>query len=840
MTRIRPAHIICCAVGFLTLTGCINLQLSIAFPRSPESPFGLHGPQYSHWLAERKPHVWREGDVRLTVLADTGAGWARQDFWWSLVEPTPGEFQWDDFDRAIDSYVQHNVKPLVILCYGSAWSHGAAPTTDEERAAFANYVYQMVARYHDRVGAWEIWNEPNIMPYWTPRPDPELYTKLLREAYAAAKRADPNCVILGGVLAGPDDQFLAGMYAAGAAGNFDVLSYHNYGQENTLETEAPAVARLRAVMAQYGEADKPIWQTENGFYTGPAGLSDPEQARRLVKYSLGLLALGLQRTFQLTLIDWTDDPDHADKSVYRGITHADYTPKPSYAAYKTMCERIAGKSFVGLLRPASDVDGLLFRDCRESVLVLWRVSGDANEPLEIDLGVPTVLTQTLHGAWQQRSSGNGRYTLPIGVDPLYIINPGAAITAQEAVTWPTLLASTLPRSADATLDVTVAAPRASGDAIFTIEHAERPEIRASVTIPADTTRTLHLPLNTATLDPGTHAFVWTLTPGVFSDCPKLRGYRQVAITPPLTLSFAPLTQLDPARPQLTAEVAYTGSAPTTADVTLRIANTVVDRQTDVQLTPGQTAAVPLALDPAALATSDARLRVTLDAAGLHLETGATKPLIRAPHAPANATLDGKLDEWRDLPPQVTPDRLQWEYTNATPAADDLQVSVWIAWDARGIWLAVHTRDDQIALPTDRNVWNGDSLQVGLDLAADARPDQPFDNNDLEIELGGNPDSPWCYLGWCPAGWPHEALSSQLQGAVRVDPDQHTIDYELLIPATLIESVTPLTPDAVLGFSLLVNDNDGAGREGWQELTPGIGMGKRPAEFAWLWLQPAAD
>jgi hypothetical protein len=40
----------------------------------------------------------------------------------------------------------------------------------------------------------------------------------------------------------------------------------------------------------------------------------------------------------------------------------------------------------------------------------------------------------------------------------------------------------------------------------------------------------------------------------------------------------------------------------------------------------------------------------------------------------------------------------------------------------------------------------------------------------------------------------------------------------------------------MGFSLLVNDDDGQGRAGWQELTPGIGVGKMPSQFAWLWLR----
>ena len=43
-------------------------------------------------------------------------------------------------------------------------------------------------------------------------------------------------------------------------------------------------------------------------------------------------------------------------------------------------------------------------------------------------------------------------------------------------------------------------------------------------------------------------------------------------------------------------------------------------------------------------------------------------------------------------------------------------------------------------------------------------------------------------------------------------------------------------DELLGDLFDGNDNDRDGRSGWQELTPGIGMGKEPSHFAWLWLR----
>ncbi len=49
-------------------------------------------------------------------------------------------------------------------------------------------------------------------------------------------------------------------------------------------------------------------------------------------------------------------------------------------------------------------------------------------------------------------------------------------------------------------------------------------------------------------------------------------------------------------------------------------------------------------------------------------------------------------------------------------------------------------------------------------------------------------------------------------------------YELRIP------LQGLAAQRILRASFLVNDADGAGREGWLEWTPGIGREKRPAMF----------
>lgn len=837
-----PTSRVLCPLAAFVIAALLPAAVAGGAAPAGGHPFGIHGPQYSHWLQDGKPHLWRAGEARLAVLVDSGAGWARQDFWWSLVEPRRGEFVWDDFDRAIDAYDRHGVKLLVILCYGSAWGGGDAPQTDEERADFANYVYEMVKRYHDRVAAWEIWNEPNILPFWAPRPDPELYTKMLKLAYAAAKRADPDCVILGGGLAGPDVAFLKGMYAAGAAQHFDVLSYHNYGQFNEIESEWPAVAEMRAVMARYGDSDKPIWHTETGFYTGPVGLSPQEQAGRIVRYSVGLLALGIDRTFQLTLNDWTDDPEYYDKTAYRGLTLKDYGIKPAYRAYQAMCARLADKPFVAALRPAPGVNGYLFDKDDAAVLVLWRPDAKKMQPVRLDLGAKLVLLQSLTGDWERRESASNEHVIELGTAPVYVLRPGPSVLRQQYVQWPNPVRSTIPRDSRAIIDARVTNDRgpACEAMTLTLQSVEPPFIVASADIPTGGTHDIRVPLDAAQLTPGTHEFRWTLA-GPLDGMPYAEGYREVVVESPLTVSLAPLTKLRAADPQVTARLAYSGSTATTATVRLLANGQPAAERRNVTLTPRDTTDVPLSL-PLAELTSRARLSLEVAAGEIELTRETNKLLLRCPPAPQDATVDGNLAEWSSRSPQVQPAQMTWEYLNAdeTPPVDDLQVRAWVAHDPRGIWVAVEVHDDHIVPTQSRSVWDWDSLQVALDLAVDGQPDQPFDDDDVEIELGGGGEQTWCYLGACPPGWPYEALNDKLQSAVRADEVRGVMTYELLIPADLVANVAALVTDTVIGFSLLINDNDGAGRAGWQELTPGIGLGKRPAEYAWLWLRGADD
>ena len=136
------------------------------------------------------------------------------------------------------------------------------------------------------VDAIEVHNEPNLSIEWR-NPNAWEYTQLLRVTYTEIKVVAPHIIVVSAGLAPtettPDRQaisdidFAREMFENDAGQYFDAFGYHNYGFASPPE-EAPdrsllnfrRAEILRALMVQYGLADKPMWITEFGWLRNPA------------------------------------------------------------------------------------------------------------------------------------------------------------------------------------------------------------------------------------------------------------------------------------------------------------------------------------------------------------------------------------------------------------------------------------------------------------------------------------------------------------------------------------------------------------------------------------------
>lgn len=221
----------------------------------------------------------------LKLAREIGIQWVRDwSLKWEHVETRKGEFTFDETDFQINRPITQGMKVLCMFPFPSAeWSSTAPEELRKDgypgnriRQAFAptdnadleRYVEACVNRYKDRVDIWEVFNESIFTSYSLPKDHgykPEDYVPLLKSVYAACKRADPDCQVMGGYSAPPDRIELYGpMFEEGGLEACDLVSIHSYpgGPPEGLEGD---LERLNRMMDEAG-GRRDLWMTEFAYY----------------------------------------------------------------------------------------------------------------------------------------------------------------------------------------------------------------------------------------------------------------------------------------------------------------------------------------------------------------------------------------------------------------------------------------------------------------------------------------------------------------------------------------------------------------------------------------------
>ena len=298
--------------------------------------------------------VWQpETDLPkvITALTDCCAESIRLPIRWTVIEPEKDRWEFSRVDSVIQAVPPH-VEILATLMSVPAWANGTTPGDVEgyfdayppkELEDWQRFVEKTVTRYKHRITHWEVWNEQNGIDFYRPMPDPAGYTRLLRSAYEAAKRADPRCrVVLGGLQMNgiipnpwspvkiPD--FLEDLYKAGARPHFDICNVHPYVLPNEGAGYMMRLVRdTLALMDRYGDSDKPLWITEVGCGINERDTAE-DQARLLEDtFRLARQEPRIQRVFWFLLRD-TKESILGPEDTMGLVTH-DFQPKPAFHAF---------------------------------------------------------------------------------------------------------------------------------------------------------------------------------------------------------------------------------------------------------------------------------------------------------------------------------------------------------------------------------------------------------------------------------------------------------------------------------------------------------------------------
>ncbi len=231
---------------------------------------------------------------RLDDMVALGIGWIRFDMDWSDIQRNNDiSFDWRRVDRLVNAANVRNIKLLPVLAYTPDWARPAGCTSDKcaprDPALFAAFAKEAVKRYSSKgIYAWEIWNEPNVAPFWRPVANVMDYATMLKLAHAAIKSQDISALVITGGLAPSDTKsgnispvdFLKQLYTQDTQSSFEAVGFHPYSFPvlpsyfqvwNAWSQMRDTQTSLRSIMENNGDASKLIWLTEFGAPTGGPG-----------------------------------------------------------------------------------------------------------------------------------------------------------------------------------------------------------------------------------------------------------------------------------------------------------------------------------------------------------------------------------------------------------------------------------------------------------------------------------------------------------------------------------------------------------------------------------------
>jgi hypothetical protein len=241
----------------------------------------------------------------LVIHRPLGAAWPQVPFatwrmWdgylnWLNVEPRPGQFKFDVFDKQVDRGTSDGKQLIYTLGQTPTWASsspgekhawgygaGAMPKNHDD---WKQYVSAVVSRYKGRIAGYEVWNEPKFADLLGRCKGAVFFcgsaadlVTLTRSAHEIIKGIDPAAVLASPGFTGaiPGLPLLDEYLAAGAAPYLDAISYHFYD----LEPEAAwkTIDELRKILHAHKLDRLPIWNSEVGFLVqNQAGSVTPQQ-----------------------------------------------------------------------------------------------------------------------------------------------------------------------------------------------------------------------------------------------------------------------------------------------------------------------------------------------------------------------------------------------------------------------------------------------------------------------------------------------------------------------------------------------------------------------------------
>ena len=155
---------------------------------------------------------------------------------------------------------------------------------------------------------------------------------------------------------------------------------------------------------------------------------------------------------------------------------------------------------------------------------------------------------------------------------------------------------------------------------------------------------------------------------------------------------------------------------------------------------------------------------------------------------------------------------------------DLSGFGYLKWDNDNFYMMVKVKDDiHIQTSSGSGIWQGDGLQFCID---PSRGEKIGKNDWHEIGIVVTNEGDTHMWKWLSIPGIAGGEVKDYVGCAKRNEDDKTVTYEVQIPwKQLLPLGTTVSPNRIIGFSVIANEDDGKGRDGWIQYMSGIGSGK---------------
>jgi beta-xylosidase len=263
--------------------------------------------------------------------------------YYDVIRRGPGRrftYDFSRLDAALDAVLASGAQPFLSLGLTPALlsPSGAENAPPNNLAAWRDLVTATVRHVNGARGLgvryWEVWNEPNLTPFWSG--SFQDYAQLYEVTAAAVVAADPNARVGGPATSGHEYWVRALIdHAAATGARLDFISWHTYHVRPAML--ANQVALVRRELARYPrfrdtELMLTEWSLHSDFGANAGYVSDTHVAAAYVAAAVHTLAdASVSQALFFEAVDGPPPPGQVAWGRWGALTY-DGRPKPVYHA----------------------------------------------------------------------------------------------------------------------------------------------------------------------------------------------------------------------------------------------------------------------------------------------------------------------------------------------------------------------------------------------------------------------------------------------------------------------------------------------------------------------------